>query len=290
MDEKFIKFASDLLGTSVSVALEANSIGAIPAAAIAFIFKSGAQACMQKIYNDFEQRSLSAMQVTRVEQVLHFAQKAYVEIMEKQDWNLNHPESVDYVTAHLEACEHTVINAINESQSKKIPFEGYLFATKYSSVNMDFEDFHMMANLLFKMTWREMVLVHLFNKGWTENIEKLYITNPAACVEIYDLVTWGLVKPEAGWIIENNSAPILLSNITITDFGSSFASALQTDKISAMDLKKIVDSLGLKNMEQNIRVNRSNNIVPSLLSAEVIAEDDCDEEEIIQVIKGSLNK
>lgn len=44
MDEKFIKFASDLLGTSVSVALEANSIGAIPAAAIAFIFKSGAQA------------------------------------------------------------------------------------------------------------------------------------------------------------------------------------------------------------------------------------------------------
>lgn len=116
----------------------------------------------------------------------------------------------------------------------------------------------------------------------------MYITNPAACVEIYDLVTWGLVKPEAGWIIENNSAPILLSNITITDFGSSFASALQTDKISAIDLKNIVDSLGLKNMEQNIRVNRSNNIVPSLLSAEVIAEDDCDEEEIIQVIKGSL--
>lgn len=43
-----------------------------------------------------------------------------------------------------------------------------------------------------------------------------------ASVEIYDLVVWGLIKAKEGWVVENNSAPVSISEISITDFGRLF--------------------------------------------------------------------
>lgn len=263
MKDKFIEITSDTLAASAPIAagaLMGGPLGAIPAAILTSVVKMGAQTCMNKIYDDFVSRQLSSIQLNRVEQVLHHAQCAYYELIEKQGWELSHPDSEAYVQAHLEACEHTVINAINETQSKKIPFEGYLFASKYNSMNMEFDDFHMMASILLKMTWRELVLVQLFHEGWSDEQKELSITNPAACVEIYDLVTWGLVKPEEGWVIENNSAPVLIKNISITEFGSLFTTALLAEKISSKDKLSVIQSLKLQKMEGQERINRSHGL------------------------------
>lgn len=224
---------------------------------ISSVVKQGAQTCLNKIYFDINKRQLSSLQIGRADSALFYAQKAYYEMIEKQGWKLLHPEGWTYIESHLEACEHTVINAINESQSKKIPFEGYLFATKYISEDMDFDDFHMMANILFKMSWREIVLLSMFNSGWAEDDQKMFITNPAACVEIYDLVTWGLVRPEEGWVIENNSEPVQLKDIAITEFGKVFANAILTEKITDEEKIKVRLSLQLSAMDRKEPVNRS---------------------------------
>lgn len=260
MPDKFIEITSDTLAAGAPIAMGAligGSVGVIPAAILSSVVKMGAQTCMNKIYDDLTCRQLSSLQLNRVEQVLYHAQRAYYEQIERQGWVLTHPESDAYVQAHMEVCEHTVINAINETQSKKIPFEGYLFASKYNSTQMAFDDFHMMASILLKMTWRELVLVQLFCEGWSVEQKELSITNPAACVEIYDLVTWGLVKPEEGWVIENNSAPVQISNISVTEFGSLFSSSLQTEKISQEDKLGVIQSLRLQKIEGQERINRS---------------------------------
>lgn len=263
MENKFLKITTDTLAAGAPIALGAllgNPVSAMPAALISSIVKNGAQACMNTIHDDMKQRQLSKMQITRSELVLHYAQKAYFEMIEKQGWKLVHPESAEYVNAHLEACEHMVVNAINESQSKKIPFEGFLFATKYNSTDMNFDDFHMMANILFKMTWREIVLTHIFKEGLDSKLCELYVTNPAACVEVYDLVSWGLVKPDEGWVIENNSEPVCLKDITITDFGKKFTSALLTEKITEEEKVKILSTLELAPIERDEPVNRNHSL------------------------------
>lgn len=235
MADKFIEITADTLGAVAPLALTAltgTPVAVIPAAVLTSIVKNGAQACLNVIHEDLADRQLSTIQLNRVEEVMYYAQKAYYEAIEKQGWQLVHPESEAYVQAHIEACEHTVINAINETQSKKIPFEGYLFASKYNTVSMDFNDFHMMASILLKMTWRELVLVRLFDEGFFDTVKDHNITNPVACVEIYDLVTWGLVKPAEGWVIENNSAPVPVKDISITKFGVAFSKALLLEKIN----------------------------------------------------------
>lgn len=258
MVDKFVKLSSEVLaaGTPIAIgSLIGGPVGAIPAAVLSSIVEMGAQTCMNKIYDDITCRQLSSIQLNRVEQVLHHAQKAYYELIEKQGWVLSHPESEAYVLNHLETCEHTVLNAINETQSKKIPYEGYLWASKFNSTEIGFDDFHMMASILLKMTWRELVLVGLISEGFFETIQDQHITNPVVCVEIYDLVTWGLVKPAEGWIIENNSAPVPVNDITITRFGIAFSKALLLEKITEEEKETIKISLNLQESEEE-SINR----------------------------------
>lgn len=259
MEGKFIEITSDIIAAGAPATISTLlgiPISSLPGAALSSIVKHGAQACMNKVYDDIKARQLSSMQINRVEQVLYYAQTAYYEMVDKQGWELSHPESGAYLSAHIEACEHTVINAINESQSKKIPFEGYLFASQYFSQNKDFDNFHMAANLLFKMTWRELVLVSIINDDWLDVEKDQYITNPAACVEVYDLVTWGLVKPNEGWVIENNSKPVHLSEISITEFGTMLSMSLLLEKITDQEKKKVIDSLQLTSIDNPERVNK----------------------------------
>lgn len=261
--EIFREITSDVCAAGLPVAIGAiigSPLGTIPAAVLSSVVKQGAQSCLNRIHDDVLKRQLSSMQATRVEQVLYYAQCAYYEMIEKQGWELMHPESSEYVDAHLDACEHMVINAINESQSNKIPYEGFLFATKYNSTSLSIDDFHMMANILFKMTWRELVLVYIINAGWSVEQQDLFITNPAACVEFFDLITWGLVKPEEGWLIENNSEPIKLSEISITSFGSLFSTSLMLERITEEEKSKIIDSLKLEKLDRQERVNREHGL------------------------------
>ena len=263
MEDKFIEITSDIIAAGTPAAISSLlgiSIGHLSGAALSSIVKQGAQACMNKVHNDVKARQLSSMQINRVEQVLHHAQIAYYEMIEKQGWELSHPESDAYISAHIEACEHTVINAINESQSKKIPFEGYLFASQYHSQNNDLDNFHMMANLLFKMTWREVVLVNIIYNDWLGVEKDQYITNHAACVEVYDLVTWGLVKPNEGWVIENNCKPVHLSEISITEFGSMLSKSLLLEKITDQEKTNVIGSLQLSRLERPERVNKEHGL------------------------------
>lgn len=259
MAEKFVEITSDVLAAGAPIAVGAligGPVGVIPAAVLSSVVKMGAQTCMNKIYDDVTCRQLSSMQLNRVELVLHYAQAAYYEQIERQNWELTHPESEAYVQEHLETCEHTVMNAINETQSKKIPYEGYLWASKFNSTEIGFEDFHMMASILLKMTWRELVLVRLFDEGFFDTVKDHNITNPVACVEIYDLVTWGLVKPAEGWVIENNSAPVPVKDISMTEFGVAFSKALHLEKITEEEKEVIKISLKLKESKEEEPVNR----------------------------------
>lgn len=263
MADKFIDFTTDAMGALAPYAVTAltgTPLAGFSAAALSSIVKNGAQACLSSIHEDFVKRQLSSMQLTRVEQVLYHAQMAYYEMIEKQGWELSHPEGEDYIRGCLEACEHSVINAINETQFKKIPFEGFLFASKFNSIEIGFDDFHMMASILLKMTWRELVLVQLFREGFFETVKNYSIINPTSSVEIYDLITWGLVKPEKGWVIENNSAPVPAKDITITEFGITFSNALLLEKISAEDKDAIVKTLNLKTGIEEVPVNRIHTI------------------------------
>ena len=67
----------------------------------------------------------------------------------------------------------------------------------------------------------------------------------AASVEIHDLVVWGLIKPKEGWVVENNSAPVSISEISITDFGHLFYTSAALCNLTKDDKDKVCSTLNL---------------------------------------------
>lgn len=255
----FIEITAETLGNAAPVALATfidGGIGTIPSAILTSVVTKGAQHAMNVVHRDVQERQLSAIQCSRMQEVLYHAQRMYYKSLQSQGWQSVHPEGDAYMDGVMEACEQTVMNAINESRAKKVPYEGFLLGTQMANGNDRFEDYHMMANILSKMTWREMVLVALINEGWKDYEANFYITNPAASVEIYDLVVWGLVKPKEGWVVENNSAPVCLSENSITDFGHQFYMNVALYNLTKEDKDKVCDTLNLKYIDNPEQANR----------------------------------
>lgn len=233
-----------------------GGFGTLPSSIIALLAKNGLKEAMNKVHDDVLSRQLSALQSKRAKLVSNYAQTMFYQKIQTQGWQPNHPEGDLYIQSLKEAYEHAIINAMNESREKKIPFEGYLLATQMASQNDNFEDYYMMANIMAKMSWRQMVLVAIIKSEWNGYDQSLFITNPAACVEAYDLLLWGLVRPDTGWIIENNSAPIKLKVLSITELGKQFYESAVLSKISEEDKNCVCRTLQIQELDIKEPSNR----------------------------------
>lgn len=69
-------------------------------------------------------------------------------------------------------------------------------------------------------------------------------------------MVWGLIKPNEGWVVENNSAPVSISEISIIDFGRQFYTSAALYNLRKDDKDKVCSTLNLQYIDNPEQANR----------------------------------
>ena len=224
----------------------ATSLG-IPAAIFATpIAKGLILGLLENCFNDCSQMTLSVNEKKKLDQVSSIGLQTFWELAEKDGvnaWEMSiDPAYIDY---SYEVAEHVTLEAIRQSEKKKINILGYYYGRKFYKGGHDWQDMHQMITMAGALTYRQLVMIRLISEGFQGIDGKLFISNPSACVEINRLKDYGIWQTSGATFGINESAPIQLDSIMATAYSETVHEELMLDKLSENDVKRVVDSLRL---------------------------------------------
>lgn len=247
MENKFYELTGEVAGVSATNGL-AMILGCEPtsiaATAIAFVAKNIVQGSLEKVHTEFLDRSLTDHQQSKVEQVLSAAQSKYYQMVNQQGWQLVHPEAEYYVNGVVESIERAVLIAMNEAEQKKITVHGNILGN-YFVQNSDWTDYHYQAKLIEKFTWRQLVLIYLISNRFPGYSKSSCIHNHTACVEVNELLTYGIWRQKGAPYDTNNSDPISIESLEPTDFAHSLASKMSITDYGEQPIKDVISTLDM---------------------------------------------
>lgn len=247
MANKFIELSSELAGASAAEHL-AVVLGAEPTVAlattVAFVAKSIVQGSLEKLHGDFLSRAVTKSQSSKIEMVFAAVQRKYYQLINEQGWQLNHPEAGYFVEGLVEGIERAVLIAMNEVEQKKINVHGNVLAN-YFVMNTDWSDYHYQAKLIEKFTWRQLVLIHLISNKFSDFSKNSCIHNHTACVEVNELLTYGIWSQKGAPYDVNNSDPICIELLQPTEFAHSLASKMSIPDYGMQVIKDVIATLDM---------------------------------------------
>lgn len=249
MPKEIVKsIAKELVGSaSESAFLALVSAVGFPTSALALPFAKGlVLGLVENCFNDCSQMTLSVKEKEKLNQVSSVALQTFWEMAEKDGvvaWEMNiNPAYIDYA---YEVAEHATLEAIRQSEKKKIDVLGRFYGRKFYMGNADWQDMHQMITMTGTLTFRQIVMIRLISECFKGLNGKLFVGNPSACVEINRLKDYGIWQTEGAAFGINDSAPIQLYIIIPTDYCDFVNEDLMLDAISEEDVKMVIDSLHL---------------------------------------------
>lgn len=255
MENKFYELMGEGAGVSATKGL-ALILGceptALAATATAFVAKNIVQGSLEKIHTEFLERSLTEYQGSKVEQVMSAAQRKYYQMVNQQGWQLVHPEADYYVKGVVESIERAVLIAMNEAEQNKINVHGNVLGN-YFVLNQDWSDYHFQAKLIEKLTWRQLVLIHLISNHFPGCTKGSCIHNHTACVEVNELLRYGVWAQKGSPYDMNNSDPICIYLLEPTDFAHSLASMMSIADYGQGVIDDVINTLEM--YEDNVETH-----------------------------------
>ena len=249
MPKEIVKsIARELIGSaSESAFLALVSTVGFPTTALALPFAKGlVLGLVENCFNDCSQMTLSVKEKEKLNQVSSVALQTFWEMAEKDGvvaWEMNiNPAYIDYA---YEVAEHATLEAIRQSEKKKIDVLGRFYGRKFYMGNADWQDMHQMITMVGTLSFRQIVMIRLISEYFKDLNGKLFVGNPSACVEINRLKDYGIWQTEGAAFGINDSAPIQLYNIIPTDYCYFVSEDLMLDAISEEDVKMVIESLHL---------------------------------------------
>lgn len=249
MHKEIVKsITKELVGTaSESAFLALVSTVGFPTTALALPFAKGlVLGLVENCFNDCSQMTLSVKEKEKLNQVSSVALQTFWEMAEKDGvvaWEMNiNPAYIDYA---YEVAEHATLEAIRQSEKKKIDVLGRFYGRKFYMGDTDWQDMHQMITMVGTLSFRQIVMIRLISEYFKDLNGKLFVGNPSACVEINRLKDYGIWQTEGAAFGINDSAPIQLYNIIPTDYCDFVSEDLMLDAISEEDVKMVIDSLHL---------------------------------------------
>ena len=240
--------AKEVVGSASESAFTAlaSAVG-FPAVALALPFAKGlVLGLVENCFNDCSQMTLSVNEKKKLNQVSSVALQTFWKMAEKDGlvaWEVNiDPLYIDYA---YEVAEHATLEAIRQSEKKKIDVLGRFYGRKFYMGDTDWQDMHQMITMAGTLTFRQIVMIRLISECFKGLSGKLFVGNPSACVEINRLKDYGIWQTEGAAFGINDSAPIQLYNIIPTDYCDFVTEDLMLDAISEEDVKIVIDSLHL---------------------------------------------
>lgn len=212
--------------------------------------KGALQGVMLDCYDDFQKRMLSSREVQKHNMVFDIAERTYFNLAAKNyDYNASQELVVDdsYLQSISEVAEHASLEAIRQSEDKKIEVLGRYYGGEFykHGWNIDFLEMHQMITMVGTLTFRQIVLIRLISEGFKGYNWNLFISNPSACVEVNRLKDYGIWITEGAAFGIDESGSIQLKSIIPSNYSDKVCEALMLDKLSDDDVKRIVDSLNL---------------------------------------------
>ena len=104
---------------------------------------------------------------------------------------------------------------------------------------------HQMISMAGTLSFRQIVMVRLISEDFRGIDKKLFISNPAACVEMNQLLSYGIWQTSGALFGTNTSWAIQIDSIIPTIYSEQVSEVLMLDKINDEDIKIVIDSLGL---------------------------------------------
>lgn len=201
---------------------------------------------IENCYNDCAQRTLSIREAKKLDRVSIVATQTFRELAEKDGvvaWEMNlNPEYFDYA---FEVAEHATIEAMRQSEQRKVDVLGRYYGNRFYQGFTDWQDTHQIITMIGMLTFRQIVMIRLISERFKGSDDNLFISNPSACVEINRLLDYGIWQSEGASFGINNSWTIPLKNIVPTAYCRIIKEELMLDYLSEKDITETIESLHL---------------------------------------------
>lgn len=239
---------SEMAGTVTELAFSALVTAAgFPSAAIALPLAKGlVLGLVENCYNDCAQRTLSIRETKKLNRVSTIALETFRELAEKDGviaWQMNIDSA--YLDYAYEVAEHATMEAIKQSEMKKVDLLGRYYGRQFYKGATDWQDMHQMITMAGALSFRQIVMIRLIADDFKGMDKKMFISNPSACVEMNQLLSYGIWQTSGAPFGTNNSWAIQLDSIIPTYFSDQVCEALMLDRLEENDIKIAIDSLGL---------------------------------------------
>ena len=146
-----------------------------------------------------------------------------------------------------EIFEGVILGAQKEYEERKVKFLGYLYANICINSEISREHANQLIRTINILSYRQLCLLQLFQKKAFENIieiDNIKIDVVDIITEIRDLNQKGLLSMTARlYDVNDNSIPIPISDIKITDFGALFCKLLSLDEITDEELRILYEKI-----------------------------------------------
>lgn len=172
---------------------------------------------LQNCFNDCSPMTLSVNEKKKLDQVSKVALSTFWELAEMDGvkvWEMSiDPSYIDY---SYEVAEHATLEAIRQSEKKKIDILGRYYGRMLYIGGHDWQDMHQMITVVGTLTFRQLVMIRLISEGFEGIDSKLFIGNPSACVEVNRLKDYGVWQTFGASFGINESIPIQIDSIIST--------------------------------------------------------------------------
>lgn len=218
-----------------------------PAAALAApLVKGLVLGLVENCYNDCAQMTLSVREKDKLSLASRTALQTFRELAEKDGviaWQINIDPS--YIESAYEVAEHLTLEAIRQSETKKVEVLGHYYGSQFYKGNTDWQDMHQIITMAGTLTLRQLILIRLIDEGFKGISPELFISNPSACVEINRMRDYGLWKTDLVLFENNASASLQIKLLKPTDYMHMVCEALMLETFSDDDIMRTIDSLAL---------------------------------------------
>lgn len=200
-------------------------------------------------YDDVIQKKLSTIEVNKLMQVSDIALRTYLELAANDNIATLYlvPDGSEMRYA-FEVAEHTCLEAIKQSEMAKVEVLGRFQGKQFYEGRMNWQDMHQMITMAGSLSLRQLILIRLISERFDGYTQDLYITNPSACVEIRQLLNFGIWQINGAPFSTNNARSLQLSFLTPTEYASQVSTALMLERLSDDDIKRTIDSLHLSDV------------------------------------------
>ena len=201
---------------------------------------------IERCFNYNAKKTLSIRETKNLNKVSKVALQTFKELAEKDGvvaWEMNmDPSNEEYA---MEVAEHATMEAIRQSEQKKIDVIGQYYGKRFYQGPADWQDMHQIITMAGSLTYRQMVLIRLICDGFDGISSEMFITNPSACVEINRMQDYGLWMTDMAMFKDDSSAKLQIKLLKPTRYAKMVYDALMLEKLSDDDIKRTMESLAI---------------------------------------------